>query len=121
MDDTSFNLIFKGEVEPGHNQDGARCILESLFEFDGENQVDFFSGQPIVLGEKMNAMTANSFKQALTDAGIATLLLAANDSDADEDFKSRRLVQRRINTERRARIRTAAILPDRREGLGRRP
>jgi hypothetical protein len=121
MDDTSFNLIFEGEVEAGHNQDGVRCILESLFEFDAENQVDFFSGQPVVLGENMNAMTANSFKQALTEAGIATLLLAANDTDADEGFKSRSLVHRRINAERRARIRTAAILPDRREGLGRRP
>ena len=121
MAETSFNLIFKGEVEPGHNQDGVRCILESLFEFDAEDQVNFFSGQPVILGENMNATTANSFKQALTDAGIATLLLAANDTDADEGSKSRRLVQRRLNTERRARIRTSAIFPDRREGLGRRP
>ena len=121
MAETRFNLIFEGEVEPGYNQDGVRCILESLFEFDAEDQVDFFSGQPVILGENMNATTANSFKQALTDAGIATLLLAANDTDADEGSKSRRLVHRRINTERSARIRTSAILPDRREGLGRRP
>ena len=121
MAETRFNLIFKGEVEPGYNQDVVRCTLESLFEFDSENQVDFFSGQPVVLGENMNATTANSFKQALTDAGIATLLLAANDTDADEDVKSRRLVQRRINTARRARVRIAAFLPDRRQGLDRRP
>ena len=121
MDETSFNLVFEGGVEPGHNQDGVRCILESLFEFDAENQVDFFSGNPVVLGENLNAMTARSFKQALTDAGITTLLLAANDKGAKKGFKSRRLGQRRINTERRARIRTAAFVPDRREGLGRRP
>jgi hypothetical protein len=121
MAETRFNLIFKGEIEPGHNQDGVRCTLESLFEFDTENQVDFFSGQPVVLGENMNATTAKSFKQALTDAGITTLLLVANDTAADEDVKSRRLVHRRIITARRARVRTATFLPDRRQGLDRRP
>jgi hypothetical protein len=121
MAETRFNLIFKGEVEPGHNHDMVRCTLESLFEFDNDNQVDFFSGQPVVLGENMNATTANSFKQALTGAGIATLLLEANDTDAGEDDKSRRLVHRRINTARRARVRTTSFLPDRRQGLDRRP
>ena len=120
MAETCFDLIFKGEVEPGHNQDEVRCTLENLFEFDAESQVDFFSGQPVVLGKNMNAMTANLFKQALADAGIATHLLVANDTVADEDVKSRRLVHRRYNTERRTRIRSSAILPDRRQGLDRR-
>ena len=120
MTETFFDLIFKGEIEPGHSQDEVLCTLESLFEFDTESQADLFSGQPVVLGKNMNAMTANSFKQALTEAGIATLLLAANDTDADEDFKSRRLVHRRNNTERRSCKRNSAILPDRRKGPDRR-
>jgi hypothetical protein len=120
MTETCFDLIFKGEVEPGHNQDEVRSTLESLFEFGAESQVDFFSGQAVVLGKNMNAMTANLFKQALADTGIATHLLAANDTVADEDVKSRRLVHRRNNTKRRTRIRSSAILPDRRQGLDRR-
>ena len=120
MAERCFDLIFKGEIEPGHSQDEVRCSLESLFAFDTESQVDLFSGQPVVLGMNMNTMTANLFKQALADSGIATHLLAANDTVTGEEVKSRRLVQRRNNTKRRSRIRTSAILPDRREGLNRR-
>jgi hypothetical protein len=120
MAERCYDLIFKGEVEPGHSQDEVRCSLESLFAFDTDSQVDLFSGQPVVLGMNMNTMTANLFKQALADAGIATHLLAANDTVTDEEVKSRRLVQRRNNTERRARVRSSAILPDRREGANRR-
>ena len=120
MTETHFNLIFKGTLNAGHNQDEVRRTLESLFKFDGDNQTDFFSGQPVVLSENMNASTANSFKQALADAGVTTHLVTANDAVADEDVKSRRQVSRRNNSERRARIRSAAILPDRRQGIDRR-
>jgi hypothetical protein len=120
MAETYFDLIFKGEMEPGRSQDEVHGTLESLFAFDTESQVDLFSGHPVVLGKNMNAVTANLFKQALVDAGIATHLLAANDTVTDEEVKSRRLVHRRNNTGRRSRIRSSAILPDRREGLNRR-
>ena len=114
MTEKSFNLIFKGDVEPGHDQDEVRCTLESLFEFDTESQIDFFDGQPVVLGENMDATTAKSFKQALADAGIATHLLEASVTAVAEDAKERRLEHRRIDTKRRARVRRSAYLPDRR-------
>ena len=120
MSEPCFDLIFKGEVEPGHTQDVIRSTLESLFEFDTENQIDFFSGQPVVLAKSMNAMTANSFKQALADTGISTHLLASKDVVAEQDIKSRRLGHRRNRTERRTRIRSSAILPDRRQCKDRR-
>jgi hypothetical protein len=120
MAERCFDLIFKGEIEPGHSQDEVRCSLESLFAFDTDSQVDLFSGQPVVLGMNMNSMTANSFKQALAVAGIATHLLAANDTVTGDEVKSRRRVNRRSNIRRRSRIRSSAILPDRREGLNRR-
>lgn len=120
MTDACFNLIFKGKVESGHDHDEARCTLESLFEFDTENQVDLFNGQTIILGKNMNAMTANSFKQALAEAGITTHLIAANDAIVEEDIQSQRLAQRRNNIDRRGRVRSAAILPDRRLTLERR-
>ena len=120
MAETYFDLIFKGEMEPGRSQDEVHCTLESLFAFDTESQVDLFSGQPVVLGKNMNAMTANLFKQALVDAGIATHLLAANDTVTDEEVKPRRLVPRCNNTKRRSRIRSSAIVPDRRKDLDRR-
>jgi len=120
MAERCFDVIFKGEIEPGHSQDDVRCSLENLFDFETENRVDLFSGQPVVLGMNMNTMTANLFKQALADTGIVTHLLAANDTATEKEVKSRRLVQRRNNTRRRSRIRSSAIVPDRREGPNRR-
>ncbi len=120
MTETRYNLIFKGKVESGHSQDRVRSTLEGLFEFDAESPIDFFSGQPVVLGENMDATTANTFKQALADTGIKSHLIAASDTVADEEVKSRRLVGRRNITARRIRVRSSAIIPDRREGLDRR-
>ena len=72
------------------------------------------------MGKNMDAMTAKSFKQALADEGIITHLLAAKDTVAKEATQSRRVTQRRINSERRVRVRGTAILPDRRLVLERR-
>ena len=121
MSATLFNLIFEGEIEPGYDQDEAHRTLESLFEFDAEIQGDLNSGQPIMLGKSMDAATADSFKQALASAGVSTYLLADNNAASTAEAPSRRLVvDRRSSTLRRARSRSAAILPDRRKGQDRR-
>lgn len=121
MSATRFNLIFEGEIEPGYDQDEAHRALESLFEFDAEIQNDLSSGQPIMLGKSMDAATADSFKQALSSAGVSTYLLADNNAASTAGAPSRRLVvDRRSTTLRRARSRNAAILPDRRKGQDRR-
>lgn len=119
MSATLFNLIFEGEIEPGYDQEEAHRTLASLFEFDAETQDDLNNGQAIMLGKSMDAATADSFKQALASAGVSTYLLA--DNDAAAEAPSRRLVvDRRSTTLRRARSRSAAILPDRRKGQDRR-
>ena len=74
-----FNLIFEGEIEAGFDQTSVRSALELLFKFDAEGQAQLFSGQAIVLGESMDAATANSFKQALAGAGAATGAAAGAD------------------------------------------
>ena len=120
MNEARFDLIFKDDVEPGVDLDEARSTLESLFDYDTENQTGFFNGQAIVLGKNMDATTANLFKQVLADEGILTHLIAATDTDAEEYNQSRRLQQRRIFSGRSTRVRSAAILPDRRLVLERR-
>jgi len=121
MSATRFNLIFEGEIEPGYDQEEAHRTLESLFEFDAEIQADLDQGQPIMLGKSMDATTADSFKQALADAGVSTYLIAENDAASAAEIPSRRLVvDRRSATLRRARSRDSGILPDRREGRDRR-
>jgi len=119
MVEERFNLIFKGEVKSGYAEDVARSVLESLFQFDDE-QIDFFNGQAVILGENMNVTTANSFKQALLNAGVITYLLESNETDLEEENQPRSPKPRRKNLERRARIRSSAILPDRRLATDRR-
>ncbi len=121
MSATRFNLIFEGEIEPGFDQEEAHRTLESLFEFDAEIQADLNNGQPVMLGKSMDAVTADSFKLALAGAGVLTYLLADKNAASAAETPSRRLVvDRRSATLRRARSRSAAILPDRRKGQDRR-
>ena len=115
MAEARYNLIFEGKVDDGKGLDEARGTLESLFDFHTENQRDIFDGQAIILGRNMDSMTANSFKQALAHDGIIAQLFAHTDTVAEESDKCKRAGQRRQNTARRARVRGAAIVPDRRQ------
>lgn len=120
MTDTRFNLIFDGKVEPGHDTEEVRIVLESLFEFDNEDQDQLFDGNPIILGESMDSATANAFQQAMAGAGATTHLEEANDAATNDARVNRRVSQRRMKSTRRARARPLAILPDRRKGGDRR-
>ena len=120
MTEARFNLIFNGEVESGQDLDEARSTLENLFEFDTEKKFDFFDGQAVTLGKNMDSTTAKSFQQALAFSGIITHIFADDGIVEEEDTQSQRGGERRKNNERRARFRSGAILPDRREVLERR-
>lgn len=114
MADILYNLIFSGELEAGQSQADVRLVLESLFEFEGDEPLDFFSGEPIVLGESMNESTANAFQQALAAEGATAHLEVALSND--NNIQSRRKVKRRSDTERRAQARDSSVMPDRRHG-----
>lgn len=108
------------KIKFGQYLDEARNTLESLFEFDTEEECDFFDGQTVTLGNNMDARTAKSFKQALASSRIITYLIEADGMTEEEDTQTQRGEQRRKKTEHRVRIRSAAIIPDRREVLERR-
>jgi len=120
MTETRFNLVFEGAVEPDHDRDTVRRTLEGLFQFDPAGQAELFSGQPIVLGESMDAATADSFRQALAGAGATTRLVEAGNEAAASTPPERRSAQRRRFAPRRARARSGAIVPDRRQSGDRR-
>lgn len=120
MSEARFNLIFKGEIASGQDKDDARSTLESLFEFDTDEEFDIFDGQTVMLGKNMDARTAKTFEQALASSGIIAQILTADGMNEEDDAQTQRGEQRRKNTARRGRIRSAAIIPDRREVLERR-
>ncbi|MDH3858415.1 MAG: hypothetical protein OEV07_10500 [Gammaproteobacteria bacterium] len=126
MSATRFNLIFEGKIESGYDQDEAHRTLEALFEFDTETQADLYNGQAVMLGKSMDAATADSFKRALAGTGVTTYLSpdskapAAEETQPGNSVDRRSTVPRRANTARRARLRSNAILPDRRKGEDRR-
>jgi len=126
MTDTNFNLVFEGKIETGHDQIDAHRTLESLFEFDTETLDDLYKGQPVVLGKSMDAATADSFQQALAGAGVKTYLstdtnsAAVGETQPGSPADRRSKVPRRAGNPRRVRVRSNAILPDRRKDEDRR-
>lgn len=112
MSDMLYNLIFSGELEAGQSQADVCRVLESLFEFEGDEPLDFFSGESIVLGESMNEATAQAFQQALAAEGATAHLEAVQENE--NNIQSRRKVKRRSDTERRAQARDSSVMPDRR-------
>ena len=115
-----FNLIFEGKVEASHSRDYVSQMFQVMFEFDASDQDELFSGRPVVLGERMDAATANTFKEALAGAGAVTRIVEAGNAAAPDATRERRKGERRILARRRSRVRTESIVPDRRKNPDRR-
>lgn len=109
-----YDLVFDGEAEPGHSQADIHQRLMGMFDFDKEGQARLAGGQAVVLGDSLDASTAEAFQQALSGAGIVARLVPACSEQVP------RATQRRRFAKRRARVRAEAIQPDRRGGGERR-
>lgn len=69
MADELFNVVFRGDILPGHNLADVKARFAQLFKMDAAKAEGFFSGKPLVLKANCDQATAAKFKAVLEQAG----------------------------------------------------
>lgn len=64
-----FNVVFRGDILPGHALPTVKAQMAQLFKLDEARLAAVFSGKPVVLKKDCDAATAEKFKAALTRVG----------------------------------------------------
>lgn len=77
MADELFNVVFRGDILPGHNLAEVKARFAQLFKMDAAKAEGFFSGKPLALKANCDRVTADKFKAVLTQAGAAVEIRSA--------------------------------------------
>ena len=77
MTDELFNVVFRGEILPGHNLADVKARFAQLFKMDAAKAEGFFSGKSLALKANCDRATADKFQAVLTQAGAAVEIRSA--------------------------------------------
>ena len=77
MADELFNVVFRGEILPGHNLADVKARFAQLFKMDAAKAEGFFGGKALALKANCDRATADKFKIVLEQAGAAVEIRAA--------------------------------------------
>lgn len=72
--DTSYRIVFNGNIADGRDPDNVRRDFIRLFKIDQTRVEDYFSGKPIVLKKGLDHETASRLMKAMEHAGILCIL-----------------------------------------------
>lgn len=78
MADELFNVIFRGDVLPGHNLADVKVRFGQLFKMDAAKVDSFFTGRPTVLKPNCDRATGEKFKAVLEQAGAIVEVKSAS-------------------------------------------
>ena len=112
-----FRVIFNGQIAPGADPAEVKNNLSRLFKLDPAEPQDLeklkrlFSGNKVIIKDKLSLEAAENYRRAIKNAGALCEI---------KPVLERRQTQRRVQGDRRAIRRTSSIQPDRRKNGGRR-
>ena len=73
-----FNVIFRGDILPGHSLPVVKAQMAQLFKLDDAKLAAVFSGKPVTLKKDCDATTAEKVKAALTKIGADSEIKSAS-------------------------------------------
>ncbi len=72
--DTSYRVVFKGNIAAGHDPDSVRRDFIRLFKIDPARVEDYFCGKPVMLKKGLNHQDAARLVAAMEHVGIPCVL-----------------------------------------------
>lgn len=76
-----YNIIFRGDVVPGHNLADVKSSLKNLFKLEDSKLDQLFSGRPIAIKKNLEKAVAEQFSQKLAQVGALVDLKAIQVED----------------------------------------
>lgn len=74
MSETSYQIIFKGKVVRGHDENQVKANFARLFKLSEEKVAILFDGSERIIKKSMSLEQANAFRSKLKQAGIRVSL-----------------------------------------------
>ncbi len=85
MADSSFEIVFRGDIAPGNSLSEVRERLQQLFKADDAQLERLFSGRPVVLKRGLDRETGERYRDAISKAGaLVEVRQAAPDSEVSD-------------------------------------
>lgn len=69
MSDSEYCVLFKGEIQDGHNLDEVKSRMAKMFKMEIAKIEHFFTGKTVVIKKKLTFETAEKYQQAINKAG----------------------------------------------------
>jgi uncharacterized protein YbjQ (UPF0145 family) len=82
MAERRFDLVFRGEVEPGQDPETVKRKLGSMLKLDRGRIETVFTGDPVVIKKGLDRKTAAKYQQAIRRTGAVCEVTDASPSDA---------------------------------------
>lgn len=81
MSDSILEIVFRGDIAPGHNMQEVRDSLRELFKADDAQMARLFSGRPVVVRGNLDRPAADRYQQILLRAGAIAEIRQAREAD----------------------------------------
>ena len=81
MDEQLYKVVFRGEILKGRDPDEVKAELAVLFKTTPERVEKLFSGNPVVIANKVNGQQAQKYKDALEKAGAGCEVCAVEEKE----------------------------------------
>jgi hypothetical protein len=77
-----FQLVFKGECTPGTDLEAARNSARTLFKANTDQIAKMFSGQPVVIRNRLEEVQAEKYRGVLQKHGMVAYVESMEGTDA---------------------------------------
>lgn len=92
MTDPKYDIYFRGEVLPGHDEVQVKQSIAKLFKASDAKLAQLFSGKVNVIKKSVDKATAAKYQQTFKKAGAkAVITLAKDDQAKDEPLKVKKV------------------------------
>ena len=82
MAEKQFDLVFKGEIQPGHDPDKVKKKLASMLKLDSGRIEAFFTGDPMTIKKGLDKATAAKYQGAIGRTGAVCEIVDVAGADA---------------------------------------
>lgn len=82
MSQPEFDIIFRGDIVLGHQLASVKLKLQQLFKVDAAKIDSLFTGRPVPLKRKLDATTAQKYRDVLLKAGAQVDLRPSEETAA---------------------------------------
>ena len=89
MTDPRYDIYFRGEILPDHNEDQVKAAIAQLFKASDAKLVQLFSGKVNAIKKSVDKATAAKYQQIFKKAGAKAVITVAKEEERREEVENK--------------------------------